>query len=48
MKKKYYRNRYSSFIQALALKKAEEEKAIEAAKEKDEKRKAKLKEKVLG
>lgn len=46
--KKYYRNRYTSFLQALAAKKAEEEKNAELAKEKEEKRKRKLQEKVLG
>jgi len=46
--KKYYRNRYSSFLQALAAKKADEAKAAEAVKEKEEKRKAKVREKVLG
>ena len=48
MMKKYYRNRYTSFLQALASKKAEEEKNAELAKEKEEKRKRKLQEKVLG
>lgn len=46
--KKYYRNRYSSFLQALATKKADEEKAAEIAREKEEKRKTKIREKVLG
>lgn len=46
--KKYYRNRYTSFLQAIAAKKAEEEKNAELAKEKEEKRKRKLQEKVLG
>ena len=46
--KKYYRNRYTSFLQALAAKKAEEEKNAELAREKEEKRKSKLQEKELG
>lgn len=46
--KKYYRNRYTSFLQAIAAKKAEEGKNAELAKEKEEKRKRKLQEKVLG
>jgi hypothetical protein len=46
--KKYYRNRYSSFLQALAQKKAEEERTAELVREKEEKRKRKLQEKVLG
>ncbi len=45
--KRYYRNRYSSFLQALANKKSEEEKAQELKRIKDEKRKQKIKEKVL-
>jgi len=48
MMKKYYRNRYTSFLQALATKKAEEVKELELQKEKEEKRKKKLMEKVLG
>lgn len=48
MMKKYYRNRYTSFLQALAAKKAEEEKNAELAKEREEKKKRKLQEKVLG
>ena len=48
MMKKYYRNRYTSFLQAIAAKKAEEGKNAELAKEKEEKRKRKLQEKVLG
>lgn len=46
--KKFYRNRYSSFLQAIAAKKAEEAKKEEADKLKKEKLKEKLKEKVLG
>jgi hypothetical protein len=37
--KRYYRNRYSSFLQALANKKSEEEKSLELKRVKDEKRK---------
>ena len=48
MMKKFYRNRYSSFLQAIAAKKAEEAKKEEADKLKKEKLKEKLKEKVLG
>jgi len=48
MMKKYYRNRYTSFLQALAAKKVEEEKNAELAKEREEKKKRKLQEKVLG
>ena len=46
--KKYYRNRYSSFLQALAAKKQEDVKQSELIKEKEVKKIAKLKEKVLG
>lgn len=46
--KKYYRNRYSSFLLAIANKKQEEEKIAEKEREREEKIKQKLKDKVLG
>ena len=45
--KKYYRNRYSSFLEALKNKKTEEAKEAEELKAKQERKKQKLKEKVL-
>jgi len=48
MMKKFYRNRYSSFLNAIAAKKKEEEKKEEEERLKKERRKEKLKEKVLG
>lgn len=46
--KKYYRNRYSSFLQALSNKKIEEELMEQKVREKEERRVMKLREKVLG
>ena len=46
--KKYYRNRQASFLQALAHKKQSEEQAKLAAAEKEERRKIKMRQKVLG
>ncbi len=46
--KKYYRNRYSSFLQALTNKKIEEELMEQKIREKEERRVMKLREKVLG
>ena len=42
MMRKFYRNRYNSFLQGLAEQKAKKEKEEQAIKEKEEKRKAKI------
>jgi hypothetical protein len=42
MMKKYYRNRYSSFLKTLADRKVEEAKEVELARQKEIERKEKL------
>ena len=46
--KKYYRNRHSTFLKAIAEQKKKKEEENEAIKEKEERRKAKVREKALG
>lgn len=45
--RKYYRNRYTSFMDAIKNKKSEDDKAAELAREKQEKKAKRLKDKVL-
>ena len=48
MMRKFYRNRHSSFLQALAEQKAKKEQEEKAVREKEEKRKKQVTQKVLG
>ena len=48
MMRKFYRNRHTSFLQALVAQKAKKEQDEKAIKDKEEKRKQKVTQKVIG